>query len=379
MFPSWRLSVLVLVLLALGGCGARYRIDREKLAQASPWPFARGAATCVGAVDSGHFSGRLDLIWRVKCSDKPAGPLSVYHGSLVYPGTKKKVRFFDTETGRGLGVLKTRGVPQTGVVMNDSLAYFCLSPKHNRLYAVDLLNGRTVWKGSVKDAAPGSIIVSDRLLISSSEGKLVAFNLATGETVWRFSAEGRFVASASSKAGMLFQPDDRGVLHGLSLQDGHEVFRTETDGPLVSAVAVADRIYAADMLGHVYAIDPDSGRIVWRTELGGPIWTTPAVSRGRVFVGHSGGELVALDTDTGDELWRFETIEVIKASPLALDVYVVVGTMGGKLFLLDAAGGKLLATQQLEGAIAYPPVTDGRRVFVATQSGRIAALGEPDE
>jgi len=374
-----RFGALILILLSLAACSARYRIDRDSLSIPSPWPFARGSVSGLGAVDSGDFPGRLDVIWKTKSGDKPAGPLTIYHGALVYPGTKKKVRFYDLVSGENLGILRTKGIPQTGVVMSDSLAFFCLSPKRNRLYAVDLVNQRVLWRASVKDAAPGSIILSNRLLISSGEGTLIAVDTETGETAWRFTAEGRFVASASAGSGNVFQPSDRSVLHVLSPEDGHEILRVETDGPLVSAVAVADLVYAADVRGHVYAIDPDSGRIIWRVKLEGPIWTTPVVLRDRVFVGHSGGWLVALDAASGRQLWRFETGEVIKASPLALDSYVVVGTMGGRLLLLDASNGRLLAKQQLRGAIAFPPVTDGRRVFVATQLGRIAAFGEQHE
>ncbi|HUV30127.1 MAG TPA: PQQ-binding-like beta-propeller repeat protein [Acidobacteriota bacterium] len=367
---------LLCLIVLVGGCSARYRLDRDMVSTGSPWPFARGGSEATGAVTHQAFRGKLDVIWSRRMGDKPAGPLTIYHEALIYPGTKKKARFFDIRTGRSLGSLKTKGVAQTGLVMQDSLAFFAVGPKPNRLYGIDLVNRKTIWKASVKDAAPGPIIVSNRLLISSGDGTVAAFDPASGERIWQFSAEGKFIASAAYGNGRLYQPDDRGLLHVLSLDDGREIIGIKTGGPLVNWVAVGDLLYATDMTGHVYAIGPETGEIVWRAALGQPTWTSPAAAGGRVFVGHSAGELVAFDAVTGGRLWTFDAGEVIKASPLVIDEYVVLGTLGGNLFLLDAADGSVIASQKVKGAIAFPPVTDGERVFVATQKGRVVCFGE---
>jgi outer membrane protein assembly factor BamB len=53
--------------------------------------------------------------------------------------------------------------------------------------------------------------------------------------------------------------------------------------------------------------------------------------------------------------------------------------MGGKLFSLDAADGRLIEQRQLNGAVAWSPVADGDRVYVATESGMIICFGGKDE
>jgi len=371
--------LLVCSVLLLGSCVGKYRLEREDLTIASAWPFARGQADSKGSLVTGQFPGKLDVIWQQNLSDKPAGPLTIYHGALIYPGTKKKARFFDTETGRSKGVVKVKGVPKTGLVIQDSVAYFGVLSKRNRLYGVDLVNKKRVLRTSVKDPAPGSIIVDNRLLVSSGEGRLVAYDLRDYSQAWEFSAEGKFVASAACSNDKVFQPDDRGVLHTLSLSDGEEIFVTQVAGPIVSPVAVGDNVYAADVLGNVYAISPESGEILWQVDIGGSVWTSPAIAGSRLFVGHSEGQVVALDAISGEELWRFETSEVVRASPLVVDDWVVVGTMGGKLFLIDATDGKLVASKELKGAIFFPPVTDGERLYVATQAGRVICFGEQGE
>ena len=85
-----------------------------------------------------------------------------------------------------------------------------------------------------------------------------------------------------------------------------------------------------------------------------------------------------MDADDGRILWRFNTGEVVKASATAIGDCVVVGTMGGKLFSLNVSNGNVIEKRQLKGAVAWSPVTDGDRVFVATESGTIICFGRKD-
>ena len=370
-------AILIAALLAtaLLSCAKRYHLSREALAVPSAWPVFRGSYSGVGAKPLGAFGGKFNLLWENSSNDKPAGPLALSHGKLAYSGTRRKIKFYDLKSGAYLGRIKSVGVPQTGLAVADSLAFFAVSPKKSGLYGVNLLRGKRFWNRPVKDAAAGSIIGENRLFVSSNEGVLSAYDLE-GETLWRFEDSSRFTTGPSYADGKLFQPSDRHGLLVLSADDGSELHRIKVDGPMVSAVAVWDLAYGVDVLGNVYAIDYDQGSIVWQTKLDGPIWTAPVYVDGRVFIGHSGGGVEALDAATGKRVWRVDLNEVIKASPVMAGKYLIVGTMTGRLFAIDADDGTIADERQLDGAIATSPVTDGSRVIVATESGTIVCFGE---
>jgi outer membrane protein assembly factor BamB len=374
-FLIW-LSIIVSLALS---CAPQYRLAEEDISRSSPWPFHRGDLSSKGSVHEGMFNGKLDIIWERKRGEKPAGPLSVYHGSLVYPGTKNKIRFYDAITGEDQGYIKSHGEAQTNVSILDSLAIFATSPRKSWLRCVNLRSGKQLWKQRIKDAAAGSIIIDNKLLIGSTDGRLTAYRSEDGNMIWTFEAEGGFIAPPSCADGRIFQPCDDGTLYVITPTDGSELYRVEVNGPMVSTVAVSTMVYATDIRGYVYGIDPENGQIVWNNRLNGPIWTTPAVSDERLFVGHSAGELVALDATDGQILWQFDTGEVVRASATVVGNYVLVGTMGGKLFSLNTADGRLIEQRQLNGAVAWPPVADGDRIYVATESGMIICFGEKDE
>jgi outer membrane protein assembly factor BamB len=371
--------IAVVIALVLTACGRKYRLRTDNLGDERPWAASRGSAAQTGNCDPSAFEGRLHLIWSHGIAGKPAGPLSIHHGTLVYPDTRKKIRFYDLQTGRYLGRLKAKGVGQTGVAIADSLAFWGVAPRRDGLFAYNLNTSKRQWEMKVKDAYPGPIIWDNRLVVSSGEGTLFALELNRGEPVWKFQADQRLSAAASFGHGRIFQPADRGWLYAVSADSGRELYRVRLSGPIINPVAVADKVYVAVMTGQVYALEPDDGAVVWMTDIGHPIWTSPTVANGRIFVGHSGGEVVALEASTGLVLWRYDAGAVIRCSALAAGDYLVTGTMTGLLTVLRAEDGVLVDSTTLKGPIKAAPVSDGRRLLIATEAGKIYCFGESDE
>ena len=155
---TYRLSLIALValLLLIVGCSRRFRLSEEQLALPSAWPFHRGSIQGPGSVESDSFDGHLNILWEKRIGDKPVGPLTISHGTLIYPGSRRKIRFFDQVDGDYLGHWRAKRSVQTGLTMVDSLAYYGTSPPYERLCCIDLAHRRRVWRRRVKDAAAGT-------------------------------------------------------------------------------------------------------------------------------------------------------------------------------------------------------------------------------
>jgi outer membrane protein assembly factor BamB len=370
--------VLALAVIALAGCSGRYTLDREHLNEPAPWPFFRGHADASGAVD-GAFNGRLSVVWQHRTNGKPAGPLTVYYGTLVYPGTRKKVEFFDIATGDLLGKLKSGGYTQAGMVMSDSLGFYLLDARKHRLQAVNLLNHDDLWQLPVKEAAGGTILVNNSLIIGCASGQVLAVDPADGSTRWQTETGSRVSVPPSAGHGLIFQPVGQNQIVALDAADGSERYRVTLPSPVAAPVAVGSVVVAADIGGTVTAIVPSDGSVVWRQDVGHPIWAAPAVSETSVIVGTNGGDVVALDPATGKIRWRYHVLTVVRAAPLIAGSFVVTATMAGEVFVLNRTTGDLVDRVALKGAVTASPVTDGRRVVVATDKGYITCFGETDE
>lgn len=375
----FRNFLLILMLAVCMGCSSRYHMNRNDLGSMPAWPYYRGDRAASGVVENGTFNGQLNILWENKTNGKVVGPLTIYHQTLVLPDSKKKIKYYDVISGHYLGKTACKGIPQTGLVLKDSLAYFSSAPRNNTLRCLNLLNNKWLWKQPVKDAAAGSILLDNSLIISSGEGSVIAFDVRNGKVLWKAKTEGKLVAPASYSDGKLYQPGSDGYLYVFSVADGHELYRVETTGPLVNAVVADKLVYVTDVLGSVSAYEPVAGSKRWQVQLSGPIWTSPVLSGEKLFVGHSGGSLVALQASSGHELWRYETGEVIKASPIVVGNYLITGTMAGKVFVLKTSDGTLVDRKNVNGAVAFSPVSDGQRLFIATRKGKIICFGEDNE
>lgn len=367
----------ILILMAIPlSCGKAYRLKRINIDQTNAWPYHHGGLAGTGSLPQGSFDGRLDILWERGTNEKPTGPLLISHGHLVYPGTRRRIKFFDMKDGDYLGKIKVRGVPQAGMTVGDTLGYFATSPRKGRVGCVNLLNGKTVWKGRIKDAAAGSILIDNRLLVvSSAEGTTFGLDKGSGEQLWRFQAEGRYAAPPVYDDGKIYQADDLGFVYSISPKDGSELGRIKLDGPIVSAVTVADNVYAVDLDGTVFAVKTDLSEILWRNEVGGDCWTGTTLADGKVIVGTSNGEVVALDAYTGQKQWSFVTVDVIRAPVIVAGSFVICGTMSGMLYSLSLSEGKPIDQRELDGAIKTSPITDGDRVVVITDKGSITCFG----
>ncbi|MBI5266269.1 MAG: PQQ-binding-like beta-propeller repeat protein [candidate division Zixibacteria bacterium] len=373
-----RLShILALTGLVIGGCAVPSRFSSVP-GVPSPWPYHRGAIESRGADTTGVFSGKLTMLWQRNLRDKPVGPITLAHGKLFYPSSKRKIKVIDPQTGRIVAQIKTKGPAQAGVVTSDSLIMFGAGPIRNEIVARNMRSGNTRWTSPIKDVSNGSILYEKRLIVGSGDGFLKALDPATGRDLWSVALDGKPVAPPSVSGSLVIQPTDRGNVYAVTADSGRVVFKTKLQAPCQSAAACGELIWIGDVGGTVYALNPSDGKIEWEKSLDGPIWCPAAVAEGRVYVAHSGGRLFALDAATGRDLWSFAAVDVVKSAPLVVGACTIVGTLTGKVWSLRSTDGTIVDSATVTGPVNLSPVTDGKRVYIATDLGRLICFGETD-
>ncbi len=370
------LLLVITVILVVSGCSGNFKIPIEEQLTSGPWSYHHGDKSSQGVISQGSFSGQIDIIWKRKFSGKPAGPLTMYDDLIIYPSAKKRIRIVDKFSGKKIGKIKTKGYPQTGMIIGNNFGYWSISPKKNRIYCYNLHKGKIAWKRRIKDAPGSPILVDKHLFVFSGDGIVESCDPETGLVEWSFEADERFIAPAAFGHNLVFQGGDFGTLYAISPEDGSEKFRAKTNDP-ITGVAVDDVIIiVTGVTGNVTGVNPENGEIIWETDLNGPIWSSPAIDGNRIFISLSSGQVVSLEKMTGKLLWKFEAVEVVKAPPIVVGEYVIAGTLGGMLFVLDASNGKLLSQRELDGPISVSPISDGNFIYVATESAKLVCLGD---
>jgi hypothetical protein len=126
--------------------------------------------------------------------------------------------------------------------------------------------------------------------------------------VWSFANRehrpGGFWATPALHDGVLIEPDDAGEVRGFDMATGELLWQFHLPGPTwQSPVVVDDVLIQGDCEGVLHAYDVSDPRVLppelWQVTLGGCIESTPAVWKGRIFVGTRAGRFFAIGDPDG--------------------------------------------------------------------------------
>ena len=109
-------------------------------------------------------------------------------------------------------------------------------------------------------------------------------------------------------------------------------------GSWATPAVVGNTVYVATNAGGVVAVDRRTGRVRWKLSLPGPTWGSPVVVDGVLVEGDCRGNLRAFDV-TGRRpraLWSIRLGGCIESTPAVWRGRIYVGTRGGALYALAA-------------------------------------------
>lgn len=346
-------------------------------------------------------------------------------GGVVYIGDwSGNVRALDAVTGQQRWATDV-GSPIPGAVAVDDTRVFA-GTWDGRIVARNRQTGAALWEKEI-DTHPitvfyGSPVVADGKVIvpvSSDEwwegttfnfrGSVVAYDAATGNELWRYwtscgpenAGRNNCPAGAAEGAGV-----GTWSYPTVDLQRGAVYFGTGNQ-------------YAQPTSGRsdsLIALDLDTGQQKWVHQFtAGDWWNLPSISDPNVGpdadvhvaslfkvggvdaigVGDKGGSYHAVNRDTGQLLWTRDLTEgsiqggvmasatVVPGNRVGLDrdVIYLTSNRGGQnanLYVLDSANGNILWVVDIGGIVVGPPTWANGLIYVADNTGRIAAYDGVD-
>ncbi len=304
-----------------------------------------GVRVFIGSHGGNFFALRRsdgEVLWRKKIAAGVSGrPLYLADAKAVFVGADDGGMYcLDAATGVERWVYRTKGPIASEPVYEEGMLYFFNG--EDRIYALDGHTG--AWRWQYEREAPESfsirgsaspLVFGGRAYVGFADGYLAALNARTGDVIW-----------ARSLAGENAHFSDVDATPAL------------VDGTL----------YVSSYSGGVYALDPAEGGVRWRYEVEGA--GTVRVDRGRVYFAAAREGLHCLDTK-GRLLWRQSLARQGELSQpvLVRGRYLLLSASEGGTYVADAASGRLLQFFQPGHGVTAPPVSDGRQVYVLTNTG----------
>jgi outer membrane protein assembly factor BamB len=210
---------------------------------------------------------------------------------------------------------------------------------------------------------------------------------------WTASAgeagRGVFVPAVEGEA--VYAAGESGRVVRLNLQNGSEIWRTNTGKKLVAGVGVgAGLVLAGGLKGELIALDAASGAKRWEVNLSSVVVAPPAVAGDLVLVRTGNGQVHGLNAADGSRKWLYTrqlpALSLQGLSALAIkDGLIYAGFPGGKMAAIQLANG----LQVWEASVSTPrgatelervndvvgkPALDEQRVCAVTYQGRVACF-----
>jgi outer membrane protein assembly factor BamB len=306
--------------------------------------------------------------------------------SILFVGTLiGEVHTIRLATGEGMGTTDFgSAIVGTPIPDGDDL-YISLTHDETSMLAYNLRSGRTEWKVYAGDIESSPLLMGEKLLVTTLEGRLIALNKATGVTLWTFDAGTpehpvMIHSSPSSDGTRIFFGADDGFLYAVKAADGTGEWKGATAGPLTASPSVSDGcVYIGSTDRTLYAFDAATGAPRWKRGLGSGIVASQAVDGEHVYAGTTGGVFFCLNKKDGSVVWSDTAGSLYSAPPLVSGQVVYAGCADRTLYAFDAGSGARLWEFKTEGRIKSMPIIWRRLLVVLAEDDVVMGFARGEE
>ncbi|MAY54462.1 MAG: outer membrane protein assembly factor BamB [Pseudomonadota bacterium] len=303
------------------------------------------------------------------------------------------------------------------------------------LMAINKETGRVLWRERTDLPITGGVgAASGLVLVGTLDARVVAFNQSSGEQMWTTAATSEVLAAPQTDGLRVVVQTIDGRLIGYDARDGERLWIYENTVPALSLrgtskpLITGNRVIAGFANGLIAAVDITNGNLLWEERVAIPqgrydieriidIDGNPTLFGGVVYVSSFQGNLMGLDVQTGRivwgmagssynalalglgniywvdanshvfavqnnserTVWENEDLRLRKVnSPVTFNNYLAVGDFEGYLHVLSQIDGQIVARTRIDrSGIRGEIISEGRNLYVFTNSGRLSALRLP--
>ena len=277
----------------------------------------------------------------------------------------------------------------------------------------DFSNGEVKWTFTASDEIVSTPAIKDgKVFVTSHDRMVSALDEATGELLWEFQDVAPIDSSPAVTEDMVFYGSRGKRIIALDADTGVQrwEFVAENNPTLGSPIVKDGVVYVGSGDQNIYALDALTGEEIWHFETMDWITNTPVLSDDKLVVASMDGRATIYDTDTGKRRFASRVINrSVVGSPIIVEDSVYLAFRNGQLVSIDlnATEFPLAAkwytvktqlflwalmgppglprgfnwTQRTGGTVLTTPASDGDKLYVASQEGRLLAVdrhtGEP--
>lgn len=197
-------------------------------------------------------------------------------------------------------------------------------------------------------------------------GELWCLDLSDGRVVWKHRTPRVPLGAAAADDREVHVADRAGTIHRLSLE-GRLLGTRDVHSPVLASPALTDScLYIVTEAGTLFALERESLRTVWEVAIGtgSPFISSPAIARGRVYVGTPSSGLACLGQPRGDgpgPVWQGHLGGPGRAGAVEPSLLSRRGSLLWRYPAGDTVGIRVIAPAACLGDRLLVPIAEGRQ------------------
>jgi outer membrane protein assembly factor BamB len=296
--------------------------------------------------------------------------------SILAVGTAdRNVVLIDRTNGQVLWRQRVDGTMRAGPLLDEDRLYVATEAQpEGRVYALNLRDGKTLWRTRVGSVAAPLGFDGDALYAGMEEGTVARLDAETGRVAWRRELSGAVRAGPIPTPFGVVAATTADTIYLLDRETGVIRARRPTPGTVLGTPASdGQRLYAGTMRGTVFAVTLPDLTIDWEHAAGDAVYGAPALSGDTLYALARDGRLWLIPVKTPAEARSHALSIVATAGPTPLVPGVLVGSVSGEVLLVDRVTGTILWRAEVAAPIEEPPLVRSRQVVVIGGRGNIHA------
>ncbi len=276
----------------------------------------------------------------------------------------------------------------SGVAYDASGQVVVVGTRSGKIIALDSQTGEQRWTQNLgaTSLAP-ALIAGNRVLVSANNGVIYGLNLRTGANVWQFTTQLPNVSVRGMAKPLRLDGStavfgtSNGRIHALSIDKGQPLWTrrvgvaiggsdvgrmSDVDG---TPLAVGSYLYVTSFSGNLSGFDMSTGQTMF-TVRDFPSVHSVAYQNQTLIGVDIDGVVRGFDALTGGTVWTSDALKYRKLSnPVSVGNYVAIGDYEGVVHLFDSAGAIVGRTKTKGRVVSLQ--AQGNELYAQTQEGQV--------
>ncbi len=369
-------KIFVILLLLFAGCTRSIIIENALVNRDGHLQF--GGAPERNFYYPVSLNDSLNLKWVSETSGSfNSTSVAVYDKYVFVPDLAGRVYCFNIETGKTIGVEKSKGAVNTAPIVYRTRLYFIVNEykeSNSILYYFDFMTGEYISENIIPGRVSNEIIkTDDGIFVLSDRGTIYKFNYI-GMKEWEVQTRVLTISSPIMKDNFIYWGNSNGEIICFDAAKQEIKYRRKIAGTIEASIGIKNNIgFVGDNKGRLTAFKLVDGNELWSTNTSYKIVNIPVMNEETLFIGNLHGDIFAFDLLTGDKKWHTNTRGVINAAPLLFTNILLQPDLNKQLHFIDVDTGAIIKSMNYDSRIRTSPVYFNNMIFICADKDKVYA------